>query len=226
MTVEFELVNARAGYGSVEVLHGVNLALPTGAVVAIVGRNGAGKTTLLRTIAGTLPLNTGTVCWRGRDVTSETAQQRAMAGLTFVSDENNVFVSLTVRENLALFGGDALLDPALTTFPELKGLLDRRAGTLSGGEQQMLAFCRAVLRPGRVVLLDEVSRGLSPTVHPRLYSAIASLVRPERVIVVVEQYLVAALELADFVYVLRRGHVVFAGEPGELQGATMAAALG
>lgn len=226
MTVELELVNARAGYGSVEVLHGVSLALPTGAVVAVVGRNGAGKTTLLRTIAGTLPLSSGTVCWQGRDVTKQTAQQRAMAGLTFVPDENNVFVSLTVRENLALFGGDAPPDPALTTFPELNALLDRRAGTLSGGEQQMLALCRAVLRPGRVVLLDEVSRGLSPTVQPRLYSAIASLVSPQRAIVVVEQYLVAALELADFVYVLRRGHVAFAGEPGELQGATMATALG
>jgi branched-chain amino acid transport system ATP-binding protein len=83
----------------------------------------------------------------------------------------------------------------------------------------MLALCRAVLRPGRVVLLDEVSRGLSPTVQPRLYAAIASLVNPQRAIVVVEQYLVAALELADFVYVLRRGHVAFAGEPGELRGA-------
>ena len=83
MTVELELVNAHAGYGSVEVLHGVGLALPTGAVVAVVGRNGAGKTTLLRTIAGTLPLNSGTVCWQGRDVTNQTAQQRATAGLTF-----------------------------------------------------------------------------------------------------------------------------------------------
>jgi branched-chain amino acid transport system ATP-binding protein len=218
MTVELALVNARAGYGSVEVLHGVDLALPTGAVVAIVGRNGAGKTTLLRTIAGTLPLHSGTVCSQGRDVTNETAQQRAMAGLTFVPDEKSVFVSLTVRENLALFGGDAPLDPALSTFPELRALLDRRAGTLSGGEQQMLALCRALLRPGRVVLLDEVSRGLSPTVQPRLYSAIASLVSPQRAIVVVEQYLVAALELADFVYVLRRGHVAFAGEARELQG--------
>jgi branched-chain amino acid transport system ATP-binding protein len=218
VTVELDLVNARAGYGSVEVLHGVNLALPTGAVVAIVGRNGAGKTTLLRTIAGTLPLNSGTVCWQGRDITHQTAQQRAAAGLTFVPDDNNVFVSLTVRENLVLLGGEAPLEPALTTFPELRPLLDRRAGTLSGGEQQMLALCRAVLRPGRVVLLDEVSRGLSPTVQPRLYAAIASLVGPQRAIVVVEQYLVAALELADFVYVLRRGHVAFAGEPGELQG--------
>ena len=226
MTVELELVNARAGYGSVEVLHGVNLALPTGAVVAVVGRNGAGKTTLLRTIAGMLPLSSGTVCWQGRDVKNQTAQHRAMAGMTFVPDENNIFVSMTVRENLALFADDASLDPALITFPELKGLLGRRAGTLSGGEQQMLALCRAVLRPGRVVLLDEVSRGLSPIVQPRLYSAIASLVGPERAIVVVEQYLVAALELADFVYVLRRGHVAFAGEPGELQGATMAAVLG
>ncbi len=226
MTVEVELVNARAGYGSVEVLHGVDLALPAGAVVAVVGRNGAGKTTLLRTIAGTLPLTTGWVHWRGRDVTSQTAQQRSMAGLTFVPDENNVFVSLTVRENLALFGGDAPLEPALSTFPELSALLDRRAGTLSGGEQQMLALCRAVLRPGRVVLLDEVSRGLSQTVQPRLYAAIASLVDAERAIVVVEQYLGAALELADFVYVLRRGHVTFAGEPSELAGATMAAALG
>ena len=171
MTVELELVNAHAGYGSVEVLHGVGLALPTGAVVAVVGRNGAGKTTLLRTIAGTLPLNSGTVCWQGRDVTNQTAQQRATVGLTFVPDENNVFVSLTVAENLALFGGDAPLDPVLTTFPELRALLDRRAGTLSGGEQQMLVLCRALLRPGRVVLLDEVSRGLSPTVQPRLYSA-------------------------------------------------------
>jgi branched-chain amino acid transport system ATP-binding protein len=226
VTVEVELSGVRAGYGSVEVLHGLDLALPAGAVVAVAGRNGAGKTTLLRTIAGTLPLRAGLLYWRGQDITHLTAYQRAFAGVTFVPDEHNVFAGLTVRENLALFAGDAPVDPALSTFPELKALLDRRAGTLSGGEQQMLALCHAILRPGQLLLLDEVSRGLSPHVQTRIYAAIASLVSAQRAIVVVEQYLRLALQLADFVYVLRRGHVAFAGEPSELEGETMATALG
>ena len=220
MTVGVELVGARASFGPIEVLHGVSARFPAGAIVALLGRNGAGKSTLLRVLAGTMPLESGSVRWDGRDVSGWSAFDRAARGLTLVPDEGNVFGALSVRDNLRVFAGDGSTDAALVAFPELDPLLDQRAATLSGGERQMLALSRAVLRPGRVVLLDEVSRGLSPAVVPRLSEAIRKLADPARVVVIVEQYLHDVLQLADVVYVLRRGEIAFAGEPAELAGTT------
>jgi len=198
----------------------VSARFPAGAIVALLGRNGAGKSTLLRVLAGTMPLESGSVRWDGRDVSGWSAFDRAARGLTLVPDEGNVFGALSVRDNLRVFAGDGSTDAALVAFPELDPLLDQRAATLSGGERQMLALSRAVLRPGRVVLLDEVSRGLSPAVVPRLSEAIRKLADPARVVVIVEQYLHDVLQLADVVYVLRRGEIAFAGEPAELAGTT------
>jgi branched-chain amino acid transport system ATP-binding protein len=221
MTALLELVDVRAGYGPVEVLHGVTLGFPPGSVVALLGRNGAGKSTLLRVLAGTLALRSGVVRWRGRDITRMPAYARAADGLALVPDEHSVFTDLSVRENLELFASGGEVDPALEVFPELGARLDQRAGTLSGGERQMVALSRVMLRPAGAILLDEVSRGLSPGVVVRLSDAIAGLAGSDRVVVIVEQYLQDVLRLADTVYVLRRGEVAFAGEPSELSGSAL-----
>lgn len=211
-----ELREVRAGYGRVEVLHGVDMALPRGAVVALVGPNGAGKSTLLRVLAGLVVQRGGTVLEDGVAVPAVPPHRRSAAGLTLVPDEGNVFPSLTVAECLDLFAGGGPTDDATSTFPELTPLLGRRCDTLSGGERQMVALSHALLRPGRVLLVDEPSRGLAPTVTRRAHAALAGLASPERVVVLVEQYTEEVLGVADVVYALDRGRVRFAGEPAEL----------
>ena len=221
-----EMIDVRAGFGAIEVLHGVSLSFPAGAIVALLGRNGSGKSTVLGALAGIVPVRSGAIRWRDRDITRLTTYERAAAGLTLVPEQHNVFGAMTVEENLQVFAAGASLDAAYQTFPELERLGQHRAATLSGGERQMLAVCRAVLRPSGVILLDEVSSGLSPGVTSRLSDVIASLRGPDRVVVVVEQYLQDVMRLADFAYVLRRGEVSFAGETFELSGVLSAVSDG
>jgi branched-chain amino acid transport system ATP-binding protein len=216
MKAGLQLVDARAGYGPIEVLHGVTMSFPAGSTVGLLGRNGAGKSTLLRALAGIVPLTAGSLQWDHVDIGRLNPYERATRGMTMIPDDHNVFATLSVRENLEVFADGRSLDAALAAFPELIALLDQRAVTLSGGERQMLALSRAVLRQGSVILLDEVSRGLSPAIATRLADTIRDLTRPDRVIIVVEQYLHDALRLADTLYILRRGEVAFAGEPAEL----------
>jgi branched-chain amino acid transport system ATP-binding protein len=216
VTARLALEHVVAGYGPVDVLHDVSLAFPVGSVVALLGRNGAGKSSALSVLAGTLPLRSGHVRLDGRDITRLTSHQRARLGITVVPDEPNVFAALSVADNLALFARGGSTDPAYATFPELSARRDQHAGTLSGGERQMLALARIVLRPTPVLLLDEVSRGLAPTVVTRLYEVIAGLRSPTRTIVAVEQHRDELLALADLVYVLRRGELAWAGTPAEL----------
>jgi len=218
MIAGLEVSGLRAGYGRVEVLHGVDLTLPLGTTVALVGANGAGKSTLLRVLAGLVRVRAGEVVDDGVPVGHGPAHRRAAKGVTLVPDEHNVFPSLSVAENLHLFAAGGPVDPALDVFPELSPLLRRRCSTLSGGERQMVALSHALLRPGRVLLVDEPSRGLAPAVTTRAHAALTGLVDPERVVVVVEQYTDEVLAIADLVYVLERGRVRFAGEPAELEG--------
>lgn len=215
------LVDAHAGYGSVEVLHGTTIIAPNGIVTALVGRNGAGKSSVLRCFAGLLALRAGALQWDGRDVTALSPSERARAGMTVVPDERGIFPGMTVEENLRLFAGGAPpdaapMDRALDVFPELGRHLDQPAGTMSGGERQMLALSRVFVRPGRAVLVDELSRGLSRDATARCYSALAELASADRALVVVEQYVEDVLRIAGLVYVVTRGAVTFAGEPGEL----------
>ena len=217
MTTGVALDAARAGYGAVDVLHDVSMTFPPG-VTALLGRNGAGKTTTLSVLAGTVPLRSGRVRFAGHDISRWSTHRRRRAGITLVPDEPNVFATLTVADNLTLFAEGGPTDGAYVTFPELRGLGDRRAGRLSGGERQMLALSRVLVRPTPVILLDEVSRGLAPAAVQRLYAALASMRSPERIIVVVDQYRDELLGLADIVYVLRRGELAWAGEPAELRG--------
>jgi branched-chain amino acid transport system ATP-binding protein len=229
MTGSLSLVGVRAGYGSVEVLHGVDLSFPAGTVVALVGHNGSGCSTILRCAAGVVRPRSGRIVWDGADITGWTGYRRTTAGMVFVADEHNVFNTLTVAENLELFGRpqslDTSVDAACSVFPELRDLLDHRAGTLSGGERQMLALARALARPARLLLLDDVSRGLSAAVATRFFAALRERSTAATTTVIAEQFIDTALGIADIVYAIRRGRVAFAGEPGELSEQSLATVL-
>lgn len=206
------LRHARVRYGPLEALHGVTLAAPGPGLTVLLGRNGSGRTTALHALAGIVPLSGGAVVWDGVDVTGVPAYERARRGLCLVPERRAVFGSLTVRENLALASPDPAA--ALDAYPQLRPLLERRAGTLSGGEQRMLAVSRALAARTRVVLVDEPVQGMSPPVAARTYALLAAL---DACVVVAEQRLPSALrDRSAVVYELRRGAVVFAGEAGEL----------
>ena len=222
MSIELSLRGLRAGYGAVEVLHGIDLDVPAGALTALLGPNGAGKTTLLSVVAGLLPARAGRIEWAGNDVTHLAPDARARAGLALVPERRGIFGQLSVRENLEIFAGPGQpADAAYAAFPVLADRLGQRAGSLSGGEQQMLAMSRALLRDPRLLLLDEISLGLAPRVTRRLFDVVGELARSGTTVLLVDQYLSDALRLADVVYVLARGEVAFAGEPAELDGKTL-----
>jgi branched-chain amino acid transport system ATP-binding protein len=210
------LDNISAGYGDATVLRDVTIAVPDGAVVALLGANGAGKTTLLRVASGLLSPTRGRVVLDGRDVTSAPPHRRVAAGLCHIPEGRGVFPELTVREHLQLFGpgGAAWVTDA---FPALSGRLDQVAGTLSGGEQQMLALARSYLTQPAIVLLDEVSMGLAPLVVDAIFEFLTRLAAEGAALLLVEQYVTKALAVADYVYILDRGVISFAGEAGELQ---------
>ncbi|MFD7325156.1 ATP-binding cassette domain-containing protein [Streptomyces sp. NPDC059875] len=214
MSVEIALRAARVRYGPLEALHGLDLPVPAAAVTVLVGRNGSGRTTALRALAGTVPLASGTVLWRGSDVTRLHAHDRARRGLCFVPDLRAVYATLTVAENLDLAPGDP--DRALEAYPELAPLLPRTAGTLSGGERRMLALSRALLTPARVVLVDEPSLGLSPAAASRTYGLLAALARPGgAAVVLAEQRPPPGLPPGTLLHELRRGSLAFSGEAAE-----------
>ena len=230
-----ELQDVRAGYGRIEVLHGLSLAVPTGSVVALLGPNGAGKTTALRTVAGLLPITAGTIRLDGRRLDGARPSVIARQGVTLVPEGRGVFPGLTVEENLRIAhraapadeGGawDDWLERATTIFPRLGERLPQIAGSLSGGEQQMLAICRALVGRPRVVLVDELSMGLAPLVVEQLFEQIANLRDAGQTILLVEQYLTHALRYADVCYVLAKGRVAFCGEAGELERAASSGAF-
>jgi branched-chain amino acid transport system ATP-binding protein len=217
MTVDLALRNIRAGYGPVEVLHGVSIDVPRGEITALLGPNGAGKTTLLSVVAGLLPAHDGDIVWDGTRLNDLPAHQRALAGMLLVPEGRGVFPHLSVRDNLEVFTGSRPgWEPAIDVFPLLRDRLDQPAGLLSGGEQQMLAVSRAILQSPKLLLLDEVSLGLAPRITRQLFDVITDLARRGTTVLLVEQHLSDALRMADVVYVLRRGALAFAGEPAEL----------
>ena len=227
MTLALELRDVRAGYGRIEILHGVDLQVPAGSVVALLGPNGVGKTTTLRAISGTLPVTSGAIRLDGRRIDNRRPSTIARRGLVLVPEGRGIFPSMTVRDNLRIAhrsappdvagSWDEWFDGIATTFPRLAERLDQQAGSMSGGEQQMLAVCRALVGDPRVVLFDELSMGLAPLVVAELFERVAALRDAGRTIVLVEQYVTYALELADICYVLAKGRVAWAGEPGELR---------
>lgn len=219
-----ELDGVTAGYGKITVLRDVSMVVPQGSVVAVVGPNGAGKTTTLRTIAGTLPVSRGEIRLGGEPIHRLAAYDRARRGVTLIPEGRGIFPKLDVRDNLAVAARrvpadqrDDAIESVLQTFPRLRERMAQRAGTLSGGEQQMLAMSRALLADARVLLLDEISMGLAPRIVAELYDSIELLRDRGATIVLVEQFLTYALRLADVCYVLNKGSIAFVGEPAELQ---------
>jgi branched-chain amino acid transport system ATP-binding protein len=215
----FELRGVSAGYGDTTVVRDVSLWVPAGSVVALLGANGAGKTTLLRAASGLLPAQ-GRIRLDGHELGGAAAQEFARAGVCHVPEGRGIFPSLSVRDNILLNAGprppaDAL-ERAVTAFPILGERLDQRAGTLSGGQQQMLALTRAYVTTPRVVLVDEVSLGLAPVVVDGIYEQLGRIAAGGAALLLVEQYVTRALQIADYVFVLQRGRLRFAGEPSEL----------
>ncbi len=227
MTPVLRLEDVHAGYGRIEVLHGVTLEVPEGAVVALLGPNGVGKTTTLRAVSGTLPVSSGAIRLDGRRIENRRPSAIARRGLVLVPEGRGIFPALTVRENLHIAHRSApagtagpwpqWLAEVTADLPRLGERLGQAAGSLSGGEQQMLAVCRALAGSPRLILGDELSMGLAPIIVAGLFDRIAALRDAGRTVVLVEQHLTHALRLADIVYVLAKGRVVFAGEPGELR---------
>ncbi|WP_149178869.1 ATP-binding cassette domain-containing protein [Streptomyces sp. TRM49041] len=215
MTVEMELRAVRVRYGPLEALHGVDLPVPAATATVLLGRNGSGRTTVLRTLAGAVRPASGRVLWRGADVTRLPAHQRARRGLCFVPDLRAVYATLTVAENLRLAADGKDFAYALDAYPELRPLLDRRAGTLSGGEQRMLALSRAFAGTSRVVLVDEPALGMAPAVAARTYALLGGLCAHGTALVTAEQRLPGGLPPGTLVHELRRGAVVFSGEAAE-----------
>ena len=216
---QLELTDLVVNYGRTEAVRGVSLVVPPGQVVALIGANGAGKTTIMRTISGLLRPRSGRVRFDGADITGWKAHRIAAAGLLQVPEGRQCFAELTVAENLAL--GAYLVperaeiarrqDAVLTRFPRLAERLQQLAGSLSGGEQQMLAIGRALMGAPRLLLLDEPSMGLAPLFVDEIFGIVASLKREGTTILLVEQNASAALEIADEAYVLETGRVVLSG---------------
>jgi branched-chain amino acid transport system ATP-binding protein len=217
-----ELQGVVAGYGATTVLRGVDLTVPDGVVVALLGANGAGKTTLLRVASGLLHPTAGRVLVDGEDVSRAAPSALVRRGVCHVPEGRGVFAPLTVRENLLLQAPrgeeSAALDRAVAVFPRLGERMGQVAGTMSGGEQQMLALARAYVQHPKVVLLDEVSMGLAPKVVDEIFEFLGLLSSQGVSLLLVEQYVTRALAAADYVYLLNRGEVAFAGEPSELEG--------
>ena len=218
-----EVESVSAGYGKIEVLHGVSLTLEQGTLCAIVGANGAGKTTLLRTISAIVPKRAGSVRFDGKDVTAMSPHAIVRRGLAHVPEGRRMLVHLTVEENLLVAAGirrdaevRADIDAIFGRFPILGTRRHLPSGSLSGGEQQMLAIARALVARPLALLLDEPSMGLAP----KLVAEIFAIIREERArgasILLVEQNARAALALADRAYVLERGNVVLEGSGKDL----------
>jgi branched-chain amino acid transport system ATP-binding protein len=217
-----DLRDVNAGYGDTIVLRDVTLEVPDGRVVALLGPNGAGKTTLLRVASGYLRPASGTISLAGEDVTGKGTHQLTRRGVCHIPEGRGIFPSLSVRENLVLFSPKNLeaesIERAANTFPVLGQRLQQTAGSLSGGEQQMLAIVRAYLTKPKIVLVDEASLGLAPLVVDRIFEFLETLSREGTSLLLVEQYVTRALALADTVYLLNHGRVVFSGAAGSLRG--------
>ncbi len=222
--------NIYAGYGASEVLAGPSLDVKAGTLVALIGPNGAGKTTTMRAISGIIKPVKGSVLLDGRPVNGMDASQIARLGLAHVPEGRHVFGPLSVEDNLLLGGYRRLpkffgyhsraasgLERVYSLFPRLKERRGQSAGTLSGGEQQMLAIGRALMAQPKVILMDEPSMGLAPVIVEEVFTTIMQLKETGIPLLLVEQMAKKALEVADYVYVMESGKVVIEGRPSELQ---------
>ena len=224
-----KIENLQAAYGKVEVLHGISLEVPKGKLVTLIGSNGAGKTTTMRAISGMIKPKGGTVTLGGRDITGLESHKIARCGLAHSPEGRRVFSTMSVTDNLLLGAfprftrsrprGDVKhdLEKALELFPRLKERQHQLAGTLSGGEQQMLAMARAVMLNPEVILLDEPSMGLAPILVEEVFRIITRLKSEGVTMLLVEQFAAAALNVADYGYVLENGSISVHGPAESLK---------
>jgi branched-chain amino acid transport system ATP-binding protein len=214
------LDSVTAGYGDTTVLRSVDFAVGDGEVVALLGPNGAGKTTLLRTATGFVKPRSGRIAFDGQDVTGNAPHRYSRRGVCHLPEGRGIFPSLTVLENLTVQAREVDLKQSLADVTELFPILAKRlgqtAGSLSGGEQQMLALSRAYLAKPKIVLVDEPSLGLAPRIVDRIYEVLARFAARGVSLVIVEQYVQRALALANTVYILSRGEVIHVGKADDL----------
>jgi branched-chain amino acid transport system ATP-binding protein len=219
-----DVVGLCAGYGDVPVLRGVHFSIRAGSITALIGANGAGKTTLLRAISGIIPADAGTIRYDGQDIVGMPPQEIVRAGLVQVPEGRRLFAEMTVLENLLVGSSspvarrkrDENLALVLELFPKVHERKAQLAGTLSGGEQQMVAIARALMASPRLLLLDETSLGLAPIVVDEIFVAVRRLAAEGLTILVVEQNTALALEVADHGYVLEQGHFSIEGAASSL----------
>jgi branched-chain amino acid transport system ATP-binding protein len=211
-----------AGYGDTVVLRDVSLSVADSSVVALLGPNGAGKTTLLRTASGLIRPMGGTIRFDGEEVTGAAAHVMARKGLCHLPEGRGIFPSLSVRDNLILQSPkgeeQASIERAVEAFPILGTRIQQTAGSLSGGEQQMLALVRAYVSHPKLVVVDEASLGLAPLIVDKIFEMLQQIVDTGTSLLLVEQYVTRALAIADRVYLLNRGRVVFSGPADQLAG--------
>jgi branched-chain amino acid transport system ATP-binding protein len=219
-----DIQDVKAGYEKLQVLHGVTLNVQQGSIVAVLGPNGSGKSTLLKTVFGLATIYDGSIKFEGKDITHVEPHQVARLGISYLPQVENLYLDLTVKENL-LMGGYILseieretnLEEALDFFPGLKGLLKEPAYTLSGGEKQMLVMARALMRKPTLMMLDEPSANLSPRLVTEVFQKIQELRKRSGIsMVIVEQNTSKALEVSDYAYLLVSGRINYHGESKEV----------
>ena len=220
-----EVSGLRAGYGRLPVVFGIELTVEEGEIVALLGLNGAGKTTTLRAISGMIPVMDGSVRFGGADITGQPAERITRRGLLHVPEGRGIFPNLRVDESLRLAAALAKLDSAeanrrvddaYTTFPSLERRRTQAAGTLSGGEQQMLALARALIGRPRLLMVDEMSQGLAPAIVDRLFEIVKAFRDNGTALILVEQFVTRALAVADRAYVVEKGEIGYSGTAAAL----------
>ena len=226
-----ELKGVKAAYGRIEVLHGVNLVVPVGSVVALLGPNGGGKTTTLKVISGQMTATSGCVHIAGRHVNGASADALSRIGVCTIPEGRGIFPNLTVRENLrmATYGGVDFREVEAVAYERFPRLGERRgqlAGTMSGGEQQMLALARGLAVKPSLLLLDELSMGLAPLIVEQLYEVVGQVAKTGVSILVVEQFARTVLGVADYAAIMLHGKVVSVGQPDDLEDELSAAYMG
>jgi branched-chain amino acid transport system ATP-binding protein len=232
VTYAIELIALHAGYGRIEVLHGVDLAIPVGTVYALLGPNGGGKSTTLQVISGNVPPRSGCVHIGGNHVNGARPDALARAGVSRIPEGRGIFPNLTVDDNLRMWTYAAdmsfedVRDRTFERFPRLAERRGQRAGTMSGGEQQMLAMSRALVADPAILLLDEISMGLAPIIVQGLYDLVRQLAEEGITILLVEQFANTALAVADFAAVMAQGRITAVGQPQDIVDQVSAAYLG
>lgn len=219
-----ELNNIEASYGGIQALKGISLHVDRGEIITLIGSNGAGKSTTLKSISGQVPVKNGSILYKGKDITNIAAHKTAVLGISQVPEGRRIFPKLTVKENL-LIGAFAVkekklieerMEKAFRYFPRLKERMEQRGGTMSGGEQQMLAIGRAIMMQPEVLMLDEPSMGLAPIIVEQIFEIIKELNKEGMTILLVEQNAFQALQIANRGYVIQTGGIVLEGKGKEL----------